>query len=72
MHGRLQSVDGVDLGDDDAGAKAVESLSAALADVSESSNNSDLAGDHNVSGALDSVNQGLAAAVEVVELGLGH
>ena len=32
----------------------------------------DLARNHHVGGALDAVDQRLAAAVEVVELGLGH
>jgi hypothetical protein len=49
----------------------VESLSTALSDVAESSNNGNLARNHDVRRALNAINQGLAAAVEVVELGLG-
>ncbi|KAH6604358.1 hypothetical protein Trco_007804 [Trichoderma cornu-damae] len=70
-HGSLEGVDGVDLGDDDPGAHAVESHGAALADIAEAGNDSDLAGNHDIGGTLDSVNQRLAAAVQVVKLGLG-
>ena len=44
---------------------------AALADVAVAADHRHLAGDHHVRGALDAVAQRLAAAVEVVELGLG-
>lgn len=70
-HGSLESVDGVDLGNDDTGTHAVESHGAALADISESSNNGNLASNHDIGGTLDTVNEGLTAAVQVVELGLG-
>ncbi len=43
----------------------------ALADVTEAGDNSDLPGEHNVRCTLDAVNEGLAAAVVVVELRLG-
>jgi hypothetical protein len=68
---RLQGADGVDLGDPDVGAEAAQRLGRALADVAVAADHGDLAGDHHVGGALDGVDQGLAAAVEVVELGLG-
>jgi hypothetical protein len=42
----------------------------ALANVSETGDDGDLAGQHNVGGSLDTVNEGFAAAVVVVELGL--
>ena len=72
FHRGLQGVDGVDLGDDDARAEAAERLGRALADVAVAADDRDLAGDHDVGGALDAVDERLAAAVEVVELGLGH
>ena len=43
-----------------------------LADITISSHNGDLARKHDVGGPLDTVNEGLAAAVVVVELRLGH
>ena len=44
---------------------------AALADVAVAADDGDLAADHDVGGAVDAVDQRVAAAVEVVELGLG-
>jgi hypothetical protein len=69
--GGLESVDGVDLGDDDTGTHAVEGLGTALADVTETGDDSDLAGNHDIGGTLDAVDERLTAAVQVVELGLG-
>jgi hypothetical protein len=71
LHRRLQRADRVDLGDPDVGALAAQRLGRALADVAVAADHRDLAGDHHVGGALDAVDQRLAAAVEVVELGLG-
>jgi hypothetical protein len=42
----------------------------ALADVAVAADDRDLAGDHDVGGALEAVRERLAAAVEVVELRL--
>ena len=69
--GSLESVDGIDLSNDNAGTHRVESLGATLTDVTESGDNSDLTSDHDIGGTLDTVNEGLTAAVKVVELGLG-
>jgi len=69
--GSLEGVDGIDLRDNDASTHAVESLGAALTDITEASNDSDLASNHDISGTLDAIDERLAAAVEVVELGLG-
>jgi hypothetical protein len=70
-HGSLEGVDGVNLGDDDTGTHAVEGHGAALADITETGDNGDLASNHDVGSTLDTVNEGLTAAVQVVELGLG-
>ena len=43
-----------------------------LADVTETGNDSDLAREHDVRSALDTINKGLAAAIVVVELRLGN
>ncbi len=51
--------------------KPAQGLGAALADVAVAADDGDLAGDHDVGGALDAVDERLAAAVEVVELRLG-
>ena len=71
FHGGLEGVDGIDFGDDDARAQAAQRMRAALADVAVTADDGDLAGDHHVGGALDAVDQRFAAAVEIVELGLG-
>mmetsp|Transcript_27329 Transcript_27329/g.43806 ORF Transcript_27329/g.43806 Transcript_27329/m.43806 type:complete len:281 (+) Transcript_27329:289-1131(+) len=72
LHARLQGVDGVDLGDKDAGTGTPESEGAALAHVAVAAHQGTLAADHHVGGAHDAVWQGVAAAVDVVELGLSH
>ena len=71
VHRRLQRADRVDLGDDDAGALAAQRLRAALADVAVAADDGDLAADQDVGGAVDAVDQRVAAAVLVVELALG-
>jgi len=68
----LECVDGVDLGNDDTAAEATEGLGTALADITVSGDESDLSGQHDVGGTLDTVDKGFAATVKVVKLGLGH
>lgn len=70
-HGSLESVDGVDLGDDDTGTVGSEGLGTSLSDISVTSDDGDLTGEHDVGGTLDTVDERLAASVKVVELGLG-
>lgn len=86
-HGGLESVDGVNLGDQNASTiglkgfgalktakdqKAKKGLSTySLTDVTESSDDSDLAREHDICSTLDSVDEGLAASVVVVKFGLG-
>lgn len=70
-NGGLESVDGVDFGDNDGSTHAAEGLGATLADVTVTSNDGDLTGNHDIGGTLDSVDEGFSASVEVVELGLG-
>ena len=70
-NGSLEGVDGVDLRDNDTGTHAVESLGATLTDITETSNDGDLASNHDVGGTLDTIDERLTATVQVVELGLG-
>ena len=42
-----------------------------FADVTKASDDSDLSGEHDIGGTLDTVNEGFTAAIVVVELGLG-
>jgi hypothetical protein len=70
-HGGLESVDGVDLSDENTSTHGVKGVSAALSDITETGDDGDLASNHDIGGTLDTVDEGLAAAVKVVELGLG-
>ena len=71
LDGSLEGVDGVDLSDNDTGTHGVESLGTTLADITVTGNDSDLTSDHDIGGTLDTIDEGLTAAVKVVELGLG-
>lgn len=72
MRTYLESIDGVNLGNENAGTHSGESLGTSLADITISSNNSDFTSNHDISGTLDTINEGLAASVQVVELALGY
>ena len=72
FHRRLQRADRIDLGDDDAAALAAQRLRAALADFAVAEHDRDLAAEHDVGRAREAVGQRVAAAVDVVELALGH
>ena len=71
FHGGLKGVDGVDFGDNHAGAVSAERVGAAFADIAIATHNGDFTGDHDIGRALETVCEGFAAAVEVVEFGLG-
>lgn len=67
----LESVDGVNFCNQDASTHSMKSHSTTLSDITETSNNGNLPSDHDIGGTLDTIDQRLAAAVQVVELGLG-
>lgn len=69
--GSLEGVDGVDLSNEDASTHGVKSLGATLTDITETSDNGNLTGNHDIGGTLDTVDKRLTAAVKVVELALG-
>src|ERR1051326_4123837 len=71
FHRGLQRVDRIDLRNDDARAEALERMRRALADVAITADARDLARDHHVGGALESVRERFATAVEIIELRLG-
>jgi len=72
FHSGLECANRVDFGDDHAGALTAQRLGAALTHIAVAAHDSNLACHHHVGGAVDAVDEGVAAAVEVVELGLGH
>src|SRR5215510_14452143 len=72
LHGRLQGADWVDLRYHYAAAGLAQRSRRTFADIAVTRDHGHLAGQHHVRAAPDAVDQRLAAAVEVVELGLGH
>ena len=71
FHRGLQGADGVDLGDDDARAEALGENGAALADVAVAADHATLPAIMTSVARLMPSAERLAAAVEVVEFGLG-
>lgn len=67
----LEGVDGVDLGDENASTHGVKGLGTTLTDITVTGDDTDLTSDHDIGGTLDTVDEGLTATVQVVELGLG-
>eukprot|EP00976_Prorocentrum_cordatum_P091091 1188382-Prorocentrum_minimum.AAC.4 len=71
VHARLEGADGVNLGHDGAGTSSLHGHGGTLADVTEATDPGGLAGNHHVGTTHDTVGERVAAAVHVVELGLG-
>merc|ERR1712124_217055 len=71
LHARLQRADRVDLCDEHASSSTAHGERAALADVAIAADEGALAANHHVCCAHDAIGQGMAAAVDVVELRLG-
>lgn len=71
-HGSLQGVDGVDLSDENSRTVRSQGFGTALSDITETGDNGNLTGQHDVGGSLDTVDEGLSASVVVIELGLGN
>jgi len=69
-HSSLESVDRINLGDNYSSTVRSEGLGTTFANISVSSNDTDFTSKHDIGGALDSVDEGFAASVVVVELGL--
>lgn len=69
-NGSLESVDRINLGDDDTSTERAESISTALSDISVTGNNSGLSGNHDIGGTFDTIEKRFTASVKVVELGL--
>ena len=71
LHRRLQGADRVNFGHPDLCGQRAQCLAGAFAHVAVSAYQRDFAGHHDIGGALDAIHQGLATAIEIVELGLG-
>merc|ERR1719162_1374505 len=72
LHACLQGADRVALCDVHAGPAATQGEGAALADVAVTAHHGALAANHDISGSHDGVRERVAAAVDVVKLGLRH
>nr|GEU28354.1 hypothetical protein [Tanacetum cinerariifolium] len=72
FHRGLQRADRIDLGHPHLRRQRAHGLGRTLADVAVTGNHGHLAGDHDVGGALDTIDQRFAATVQVVEFRLGH
>lgn len=70
LNSSLKSIDWVNLSDDDTSSHRVKSSSTSLTDITVTSDDSDLSTNHDIGSSLDSVNEGLLATEQVVELGL--
>ena len=64
LHGSLEGVDGIDLGDENASAESPQRVSASFADVTVSGDDGDFARQHDVRGALDAIDERLSDIVE--------
>ncbi len=72
VHAGLERADRVDLGHVDHAAHGLQALGAPLANLTVATDNDLLAAEHYVRRALEAVDDGLPARVQVVVLGLDH
>jgi hypothetical protein len=70
FHTGLKGADWIDFSDKDSSPTAPESLGASFPDISESADEGFLAGDHDVSGSIDSVDERVLASIDIIELRL--
>ena len=69
FHSGLKSANRVNFHNPNLSGKSAKSLSAALAHIAVADNNGNFAGDHDIGGAFNSIDQRLTAAIEVIEFG---
>ena len=70
FHGGLQCAYRIDFRDQDPGAITAHGMGASFAHVAIAAYNHNLAGHHDIGGALDAVGQRFPAAVKIIELDL--
>ena len=70
IHGGLESADGIDFSDDHASTLAFKRGSATLTDVTKATNDGNFAGDHDISGTEETIDQRMTATINVVKLAL--
>ena len=69
FHSGLQGANRIDFYNPNLSGKGAKSLGAALAHIAVADNNGNFAGDHDIGGAFNSIDQRLTAAIEVIEFG---
>lgn len=70
--GSLESVDRVDLGDQNTSTHTVKGCNTTLSDITVSGDNGNLTSNHDIGSTLDAIDERFSAAVKVVELGFGN
>ena len=72
FHRRLQRANRIDFRDHDARPLAAQRLRASLADLAIAADDRELAGDHDVAGPIEAVDDRVAATIDIVEFRLRH
>jgi hypothetical protein len=72
FHAGLEGADRVTLGNYYSSSASFHGLGATFANIAVAVNDNFFASDHNVSGAHETIRKGVSAAINVVELRLGH
>jgi len=72
FHACLEGTDWVNFGNNNSGTGVLESRGAAFADITVAEDNTEFTSKHNISGSVDSIDDGVSATVDVVELGFGN
>jgi hypothetical protein len=68
LHEGLEGTDGVNLSHDDTGTSLLHGGSTALADITITTDNSNLAGNHYIGSPHQAIREGVAATVQIVKL----
>lgn len=71
LHASLKGTDWVTFSDVDSSTAAFESFSTSFSDISETADQDSFSSDHHISGSVDTINDGVLASVDVIELGFG-
>ena len=72
FHASLKGADGVNFSDVDSGTGSAHGLTASFSDITITEDEDLLTGDHDIGGSVDTIDEGVLASVNVVELGLGN
>jgi len=68
----LESIDRINLSDDNTSTERTEGVGTALSNITVTGNNSGLSGDHDIGSTLDTIEERFAASVKIIEFRLGN